>query len=154
MSTKCTLAHGNNFHFYKEVFDEENVYLELNNLPYETWSNHHSFPPVYTVAVTIPLPIWEVIRQHTIAQFDWVDKTDEEIRNAATESIDADIAKYNNASDEDKKWRRRANLATPREERIDELVAHYTHLRDCQQNLRDAIEQLNKLNQPQLNYQT
>lgn len=146
MSTKRTIVHGKNFHFYSEVFDEENVYLELNNLPYETWSNHRCSPPVYTVVVTVPLSIWEVIRPQTTASFDWVDQTDQEILLFATESVDRDIAAYQNASDEDRDLIRFADADEPREQRINELVAYYTQLRDCQQNLRDAIEQLHKLN--------
>ena len=31
MSTKSTIYFTNNFHLYKEVFDEENVYLTIEN---------------------------------------------------------------------------------------------------------------------------
>lgn len=30
MSTKCTISHGPSYHFYEDCFDEDNVYLELN----------------------------------------------------------------------------------------------------------------------------
>ena len=29
MSTKCTIAHGTNFHFYEECFDPDRVYFRL-----------------------------------------------------------------------------------------------------------------------------
>lgn len=29
MSTKATIFHNNKLHFYKDVFDEDNIYLEL-----------------------------------------------------------------------------------------------------------------------------
>jgi hypothetical protein len=29
MSTKATIAYGDNFHFYHEVLDDNHVYLEL-----------------------------------------------------------------------------------------------------------------------------
>ena len=29
MSTKATVAYGKNFHFYKEVLDEDFIYLEM-----------------------------------------------------------------------------------------------------------------------------
>lgn len=31
MSTKATITHDDNFHFYEECFDENNVYLQLDN---------------------------------------------------------------------------------------------------------------------------
>tara|TARA_Y100000589_G_C27157739_1_gene631508 strand:- start:171 stop:395 length:225 start_codon:yes stop_codon:yes gene_type:complete len=32
MSTKATIFHNNKLHFYEEVFDNENIYLELYDL--------------------------------------------------------------------------------------------------------------------------
>ncbi len=32
MSTKATIFHNKKLHFYEEVFDDENVYLELYDL--------------------------------------------------------------------------------------------------------------------------
>jgi hypothetical protein len=32
MSTKATIFHNESFHFYKDVFDNENVYLEFYDL--------------------------------------------------------------------------------------------------------------------------
>ena len=31
MSTRCTIAHSNEFHLYEECFDKDNVYLRLDN---------------------------------------------------------------------------------------------------------------------------
>tara|TARA_B100001287_G_scaffold263665_1_gene254767 strand:+ start:765 stop:986 length:222 start_codon:yes stop_codon:yes gene_type:complete len=30
MSTKATIAHGDNFHIYQEMFEEDNVYLQID----------------------------------------------------------------------------------------------------------------------------
>jgi hypothetical protein len=35
MSTKSTIAHGHGFHFYHEAFDEDGVYLELEDVEFE-----------------------------------------------------------------------------------------------------------------------
>lgn len=72
MSTKATLVHGDNFHFYSECFDYDNVYVELENCKFTVTNN--------LVTVAIPLEIWEKIRYKTIATFDLADKTDKELR--------------------------------------------------------------------------
>jgi hypothetical protein len=61
MSTKCSLAYSHEapaFHLYRELFDDENVYLELrgDGMEYEVSPGR--------VMVRIPLAVWEAIRQH------------------------------------------------------------------------------------------
>lgn len=55
MSTKCTLAHGKDFHLFEECFEEDAVYLELEKAEFEA-SNH-------SIRVRIPIDIWEIIRK-------------------------------------------------------------------------------------------
>lgn len=47
MSTKATIARGNQFHFSHEVLDDEHVYLELNTMQFEAGYG----------GVMIPIPI-------------------------------------------------------------------------------------------------
>ena len=56
MSTKSTIAHGRNFHFYHEALDEDYVYLELEGTKFEASYNR--------VMVPIPVHVWEVIRRY------------------------------------------------------------------------------------------
>ena len=79
MSIKATLAYGKNFHLYSECMDDQNVYLSLDHCEFEVFSNR--------CVLTIPLEIWETIRQHTNVDFSLADKTDEELHKIAEEYI-------------------------------------------------------------------
>ena len=54
MSTKCTIAHDESFHFYHEVLDDDHVYLELRTTHFEAGYGR--------VMIPIPIHIWETIR--------------------------------------------------------------------------------------------
>ncbi len=62
MSTKYSLARGPQFHLYCEVFDEDNVYLELDGTQFEAGYNR--------VLLPIPAHIWEVIRRYPSMNLD------------------------------------------------------------------------------------
>ena len=48
MSTKATIAHGDNFHIYQEMFEGDNVYLQIDQ--------HGGFVSVNNGRVTVSLP--------------------------------------------------------------------------------------------------
>ena len=48
MSTKATIAHGDHFHVYQEMFEGENVYLQIDK--------HGGFVQIMGDRVTISLP--------------------------------------------------------------------------------------------------
>ena len=56
MSTKSTIEHGENFHFYREVFDTEYVFLEITgeDVPFNV-------TPDYAV-YGIPKKVWDKIK--------------------------------------------------------------------------------------------
>lgn len=58
MSTKCTITHGPSYHFYEECFDEDSVYIELENPKQAefTTTNYGT-----TTVVSIPLDIMDEI---------------------------------------------------------------------------------------------
>jgi len=89
MSTKCTIAHGENFHFYHEALDDDHVYLELETTHFEAGYGR--------VMVPIPIHIWETIRPLGGAQLDLVDKTDEELQTIVEHAVDQRIAEYRQA---------------------------------------------------------
>ena len=72
MSTKSSFAYSDNFHLYAECFDDNNVYLEVEGVEFETSSGR--------VMVSIPLEIWEVIRQYSNIDLSLVNKNDDEIK--------------------------------------------------------------------------
>lgn len=84
MSTKCSMAHGPDFHLYNESFDEEHVFLRLNNVEFEATGDG--------VTVKIPLHIWEFLRSFPGADFSDASKTDADIRREAIEAVDDRLA--------------------------------------------------------------
>jgi hypothetical protein len=85
MSTKSSIACGPNFHLYHEAFEQDAVYLELEQAFFE------ASPDKVTVA--IPVVIWEVIRQYAGTDLSWVAKSDEEIRQWVENEVDDRIAR-------------------------------------------------------------
>ena len=89
MSTKCTIAHGDSFHFYNEVLDDDHVHLELETDQFEAGHGR--------VRVAIPIHIWETIRPLGGARLDLVDKEDDELLAVVEERVDERTAAYQQA---------------------------------------------------------
>ena len=91
MSTKCTVAYSHDpkfdFHFYKECFDDDNVYLELRgeNIEYEA---HQS-----RVMVRIPVEIWEAMRSHEVADIEYANWSDEQVEELVSSTVDGRITR-------------------------------------------------------------
>ena len=60
MSTKASIAYGDDFHFYTEVLENDCVYLEMSGyaIEFEAGPKH--------VMVRIPAHVWGKIRDHVI----------------------------------------------------------------------------------------
>jgi hypothetical protein len=91
MSTKATLSHGDHFHFYLEVFDDANVYLELDHTEFKV--NQRS------VMVRIPMDVWVSMHAVGVPKFDLAIKTDTELLEMVTAEVVERRAKYRNAKD-------------------------------------------------------
>ena len=146
MSTKITVAYGTNFHLYREVLDDSFIYLELEGVPFEASYNR--------VMVPIPVHIWEVIRKYGGAELSWADKTNEEIIRYVEQEVNQRIQQYQQAEDE--KGKHLIALLgsfpfgmadTPRSEQIEKGVEYFKRLREHQQQIKQAIEELEKTNQ-------
>lgn len=143
MSTKCTLAHGPNFHLYHDAFDDSNVYIELDGMHFEANSSR--------VMVQIPLPIWEVIRQRSGGELAYADKSDNEIQAYVEREVDERRKRYAEAGDRKQLIGLAGSLVfgpvdRPLEEQIASGVAHYTRLRAQHQEIKRAIAELEALN--------
>ncbi len=86
MSTKYTLSHGDNFHLYKECFDDSNVHLQLDGVQFEASQN--------SVCVTIPVVIWEVIRKQAGIDLFWPTQSDDAIRQFVEIEVDKRICEF------------------------------------------------------------
>jgi hypothetical protein len=58
MSTKSTISFGPNYHFYQEVFDVSNVYLQVEGYEYEIKNDK--------AMIQIPIGVWKKMLE------DWV----------------------------------------------------------------------------------
>jgi hypothetical protein len=144
MSTKATIAHGPNFHFYHEVFDDDHVYLELEGAQFEAGYNR--------VMVPIPVHIWEVVRQYSGVDLSFAEKTDEELQRYVEQEVDDRIKRYQEATENAKGLVSLfGSLAygvadEPREKQIGEGLAHFTKVREHQRQIKEAIVELEEQN--------
>ncbi len=146
MSTKVTVAYGKNFHLYKEIFDENFIYLELEGVQFEASYNRVMMP--------IPVHIWEIIRQYEGTDLSWASRTDDEIAQYVEQEVDKRIQKLKEAENEKSK-RLIALLGSmpygmadiPRQQQIEKGIAYFESLREHQQQICQAIEELKQINQ-------
>lgn len=146
MSTKATIAYGPDFHLYHEVLDEQYVYLRLEGTPFEASYN--------TVTVSIPVHIWEVIRQYEGVDLSFAEASDEELRTFVEEQVDERRADYEEA-DEDAKNLVRVlgsipfgTADKPREEQIQKGMDYYQKKREYQRQIMAAVRELRCDNRP------
>ena len=77
MSTRSTLWHNDDFHLYREGFDEDNVYLEIRS------------PYLEELIVKIPLAAWKEMRKQSIQPAEsYLDLTEAELRAEAERQVD------------------------------------------------------------------
>jgi hypothetical protein len=86
MAIKTSLAYGKNFHFYQEAYNNNYVYLELEDAPYDAGYRR--------VMIAIPIDVWETIRGLGGANLDLVNATDEELIRLIEKSVAERIAQY------------------------------------------------------------
>ena len=146
MSTKCSIAHGTGFHLYNEVFDDEHVFLQLDNADFEVTPDR--------VMVKLPLHVWEYIRCFPGADLSHADVSDEQIHEEAVHAVESRLAKAAEASSD----RMRdlvafggsffmGDIALPRDEQIANYVAHHQRQRAQQREVLAQVESLkNKQN--------
>lgn len=139
MSTKSSIACGPNFHFYHEAFEQDAVYLELEQAFFE------ASPDKVTVA--IPIVVWEVIRQYAGADLSWAAKSDEEVRQWVENEVDERIAR-NRADSPNRALLRTLGEMTfgpasdAREVQIERGLAYGFEKREQQRDLLARIDEL------------
>jgi hypothetical protein len=143
MSTKATIAYGDEFHFYREVLDDDHVYLEMHGTHFEAGYNR--------VMIPISIHIWETIRHLGGADLDHVDKTDEELLSMIETDVNERRAQYQAAAREGQPDATILKISgalqygsadDPRQEQIARGVEYFTAQRQHQREIRTAIEAL------------
>jgi hypothetical protein len=135
VSTKSTIAYGENFHFYSEALEDDDArYLELIGAEFR--ASH------WGVTVKIPAAIWEVIRHLGAPDLSLVDLTDDEIRERAEAQANRAIASYSEAIGTTgmESLGRAWGWDRPRDEQVAEIRATLEELRADQQRLAAEIE--------------
>lgn len=144
MSTKATMAYGPTFHFYHELFDEDHVFLQLEQVQFEAGSNY--------VMVPIPFHIWEVIRQYPGLDLSLAEKTDEELLAEVTKQVDERIAEYVAMEGQKRTLAAFAGFLVfgtadkPRDEQIETGMHYYTEQRERQRRVIAAVDELRREN--------
>lgn len=143
MSTKATIAYGENFHFYHEVADDYHVYLQLEGTEFKASPGR--------VMVSIPIHIWETIRPLGGAQLELVNHTDEDLLAMVEADVDGRIAWHEEPLRTNPDRVGFASLSgmlvyggadDPREEQIKSGKEHYRHERERQRTTQAAIKEL------------
>lgn len=142
MTVKATLAYGRSFHFYHEAMDNNHVYLELEDVPYEVGYRR--------VMVAIPIDIWEVIRDLGAAKLELVNASEEEIVNIVSEAVDKRIAEYERARSLNREEADRLRFDnslvfgasdTPREQQVMRGIEYYRTERERQREVARRMGQ-------------
>jgi len=146
MSTKCSLAYGENFHLYHECFDNDNVYLRLINSAFQVDRDN--------VTVTIPIYIWETIRHFGEPDLSKANLSDAEIFDLVTSKVDERIKEFQEANGNKQKQAVLnffgslvyGGAEEPKETQIELGVEYYKKERSRQQEIQRKIEELRKEN--------
>lgn len=124
MSTKSSIMCFDGAHLYREAFEDDVVYLELEKVQFEASNGR--------IQVQIPVSTWETLRAAEVFTPSYIDKTEEALIEEATADIDKRLSDYNAAKQEGNE--RKASLLgflgcltygsidLPRQEQIDNTV--------------------------------
>lgn len=133
MTVKTTLAYGRNFHFYLQAHENNYVYLELEDVPYEVGYRR--------VMLALPVDVWETLRGLAATQLDLINASDAELIELVTMKVDERVSEYQRAqssSTEKADTVRFKNSImfgaadTPREEQVERGIQYYKLERERQ----------------------
>ena len=99
MSTKASLAHGEGFHFYNEIFDDQHVYRELRKAEFEATQDHVMVRIPLLAPTAAPggpgaLEVWITIQRIKPPHMDVVGISDQELLEMARHDVDQRIAHF------------------------------------------------------------
>ena len=147
MSTKASLAHGEDFHFYNEALDDEHVYLELNKAEFEATQDHVMVRIPLLAPTAAPsgpraLEVWITIQQVKPPRLEVAGKSDQELLELVQAEVDERIARYQAATTD--RGRGFASLIggwvygqadQPRDEQIEQGLKYHRQVRQRQEGI-------------------
>ena len=138
--TKINLSSGEGYKVYKQCFDADNIYLQLEEVEVLKNDTNH--------VVIIPVWMWENIRKVSLPiDVDLVVMTEEEIQKKASEEVDIRIRELSLFGGEDNmaKLIKMENYAIfgdvreSKENQIKKAISYYLKQRDKQKNILRKI---------------
>lgn len=142
MTIKATLAYGKSFHFYHEALDNNHVYLEIEDVPYEAGYRR--------LMVAIPIDVWEVIRALGAAKLDLVNASDNELISMVERMVEERMTGYESArmsAPDSAEWLKFSNSAVfgsmdkPQEQQVIRGIEYYKTERERQREVAARIAQ-------------
>jgi hypothetical protein len=133
MSTKSTICQGDDFHFYSEVGDDYNVYLQLDKAAIEEISLNQD-----RLQVCIPAAIWKKISEHADVDLSFAQKTNKEIHKMVSTKVDERILHMQKCKEEEKLISSMAGLLVygdvqdERETQIESGMKYFVNKRDME----------------------
>lgn len=144
MSTKCSIAHGPGFHLYNDSFDEEHVFLQLDQSDFTVTPD--------SLTVKIPLHVWDYLRGFPGADFADVTASDEQILEEAIKAVGSRLAQVAEARSDRVSALLELGGALvmgevnlPREEQIANYVAYHKRQRTQKQEVMARVAALKDL---------
>lgn len=136
MAMRTTLAYGKNFHFYLQAHENNYVYLELEDVPYEVGYRR--------VMIALPVDVWETLRGLAATQLDLVNASDDYLIELVTLKVSERVSEYERArafGPEKAEGVRFKNAImfgaadTPREEQVEKGLQFYKLERERQRSI-------------------
>lgn len=149
MGTRNTLISGAGFTLFSEYFEEDRVFLTLDqDLRFEAEPGR--------ITVGVPLEVWEVIRKHSPARFGLADQSDVDLTVEVARRVDARIQKVEaqRRDGNDSAFVRTVGMMvygsvdSPREQQIASGIEWHLMERARQRLLRDRIAALQAAQRP------
>ncbi len=138
MRTRLTLAHGENFRIYDEIFEEGAFHLELQHCEFE--ATHEG------ITIRIPLDVLLVMQKIEFAKLYWIGKTDQEIRAWVEGAVEVRLHDFaTHASDQNRGLLTTSSslgsIDDPREVQVAVGIQYYTALREEQEAILERSKQ-------------
>jgi hypothetical protein len=86
MTVRTTLAYGRNFHFYVQAHENNYVYLELEDIPYEVGYRR--------VMIALPVDVWETLRGLAATSLNLINASDADLIELVTFKVDERVREY------------------------------------------------------------
>ena len=114
VSARRTLWYSDEFHLFKDGFDDENIYLEVRDARFRE------------LILRIPLIAWKEMRKHTIEPEErYLDLSDSEMREEAEHRVDEHRAALASEPDSRFKGLFGSFLFGPSESSREEMIEHF-----------------------------